>query len=150
MPAEEGSNGERAHHARDDDGTERETRERSEHLLEREKSARERRVERGTIPRPRRTDENLHLPRLKAQTSADRRSERGAEHGDGPSLPADPPDPSVIAEASVRKMTGRVRTYPSRFATASCTSGTFWPAGIFEWATTKYAAQSPIPVRSGQ
>ena len=68
----------------------------------------------------------------------------------GPSLPAEPPAPSVIAAATVRTATGRTRTWPPRFATASCTSGTLCPSGIRARRTIAHAAHSPTAVRSGR
>ncbi len=46
----------------------------------------------------------------------------------GPSLPADPPPPIVMALASVRASAGRTGTSPPLRTTASCTSGTFMPS----------------------
>ena len=45
----------------------------------------------------------------------------------GPSRPTDPPEPMVIAEASVLTETTRRRITPPPRATASITSGTPWP-----------------------
>jgi hypothetical protein len=65
----------------------------------------------------------------------------------GPSLPADPPPPSVTALAAVRASAGRVGMKPPRRATASCTSGMFrpgWPAA--NRRTIHHASNSPTAV----
>ena len=68
----------------------------------------------------------------------------------GPSLPAEPPAPSVTAAATVRPATGRSGTSPPRLATASCTSGTFCPSSSRSRLTTSHAAQRPTAVSSGR
>src|SRR6185312_562474 len=82
MRPEERPHRERAGYARDDHRAERADRERPEHLLEREKRAGERRVERGSNARAGPTpDENLEPPLLEAEPLPDERPDARAQHG---------------------------------------------------------------------
>ena len=129
-PPRNGRDRQRADDAGDHDGAERADREGAEHLLEGEEGAGEGRVERAGDPGGRAAaDEDLEVARLEAERAPDAEPTRGAEHRDRPLAAAEPPEPSVTADATVRATTGRPRITPSRLATASCTSGTFCPSG---------------------
>src|SRR6185312_4984283 len=83
LAAQERSHGERTDDARNHDRAEGSDGERAQHLLEREERAGKWRIERtGDSRRGAAADEDLEMPRLEAETTAERRAEARAEHGD--------------------------------------------------------------------